>query len=229
MTIRVAIADDQVLFCSGIQMLIESQADLEFVGAAYDGEAIVELAAAVRPDVILMDIRMPKADGITATERILTTAANGGGAGSGTSAGGNPPRIIVLTTHQRDTAVLGAINAGAAGFLMKDATPEFLLASIRTVHSGKSVISPSTSIALIHDLAPARPGPANDAVISVLSAREKEVFLLAARGLSNSEIAASSFISESTVKSHISSVLAKLGLSSRLQLVALAYEHRLVL
>ena len=217
MTIRVAIADDQVLFCSGIQMLLESQDDLEFAGAAYDGDAIVVLAAAVRPDVILMDIRMPKADGITATQRILA------------SAGSEAPRIIVLTTHQRDTAVIGAISAGASGFLMKDATPEFLLASIRTVHSGKSVISPSTSIALIHDLAPSRPGPANDAVISVLSAREKEVFLLAARGLSNSEIATSSFISESTVKSHISSILAKLDLSSRLQLVALAYEHRLVL
>jgi DNA-binding NarL/FixJ family response regulator len=215
--IRVAIADDQVLFCSGIQMLIESQPDLEFVGAAYDGDAIVELAADVRPDVILMDIRMPKADGISATERILT-------AGHAT-----PPRIIVLTTHQRDTAVLGAINAGAAGFLMKDATPEFLLASIRTVHSGKSVIAPSNSLALIHDLATPRPGPANDAVIAVLSAREKEVFLLAARGLSNAEIATSAFISESTVKSHISSILAKLDVGSRLALVALAYEHRLVL
>jgi DNA-binding NarL/FixJ family response regulator len=217
MTIRVAIADDQVLFCSGIQMLLESQDDLEFAGAAYDGDAIVALAAEVRPDVILMDIRMPKADGITATQRILA------------SAGADAPRIIVLTTHQRDTAVVEAISAGASGFLMKDATPEFLLASIRTVHSGKSVISPSTAIALIHDLAPARPGPANDAVISVLSTREKEVFLLAARGLSNNEIATSAFISESTVKSHISSILAKLDLSSRLQLVALAYEHRLVL
>lgn len=213
--IRVAIADDQVLFCSGIAMLIESQSDLEFVGAAYDGDAIVDLAAAESPDIILMDIRMPKADGITATQRIV--------------AGNSAARIIVLTTHQRDAAVLNAINAGAAGFLMKDASPEFLLASIRTVHSGKSVIAPSTSVALIHELTPTSAGPANDKVISVLSAREKEVFLMAARGLSNAEIAVSSFISESTVKSHISSILAKLALNSRLQLVALAYENRLVL
>lgn len=214
--IRVAIADDQVLFCSGIQMLIESQDDLEFVGAAYDGEAIGPLAEAQQPDIILMDIRMPKVDGITATERILAAA------------GAVAPRIIVLTTHQRDTAVLHAISAGASGFLMKDATPEFLLASIRTVHDGKSVISPNGSLALIHDLSPRRPGPANDAVLADLTVRQKEVFHLAARGLSNAQIAAAAFISETTVKSHISSVLAKLGLASRLQLVALAYENRLV-
>ncbi|PXA71663.1 response regulator [Cryobacterium arcticum] len=214
--IRVAIADDQVLFCSGIQMLIESQDDLEFVGAAYDGEAIEALAHAGTPDIILMDIRMPKVDGITATERILAAG------------GARVPRVIVLTTHQRDTAVLRAISAGASGFLMKDATPEFLLASIRTVHDGKSVISPSGSLALIHDLSPERPGPANDAVLASLTVRQKEVFHLAARGLSNAEIAAASFISETTVKSHVSSVLTKLGLASRLQLVALAYENRLV-
>lgn len=214
--IRVAIADDQVLFCSGIEMLIESQEDLEFVGAAYDGEAISVLAAAEKPDVILMDIRMPKADGITATERII---AHGGP---------DSPRIIVLTTHQRDIAVLSAINAGASGFLMKDVTPEFLLASIRTVHAGKSVIAPNSSLALIHDLSPRRLGPANDAAIDALSVRQKEIFLLAARGLSNADIAASSFISEATAKSHISSILAKLDLTSRLQLVAFAYENRLV-
>jgi len=214
--IRVAIADDQVLFCSGIQMLIDSQEDLEFVGAAYDGEAIRALAAAERPDVILMDIRMPKSDGITATAQILQDA------------GATVPRVIVLTTHQRDTAVVSAIAAGASGFLMKDSTPEFLLASIRTVHEGKSVISPHGSLALLHDLSPRRPGAANEGVIAGLTVRQKEVFHLAARGLSNAEIAASAFISETTVKSHISTVLAKLGLASRLQLVALAYENRLV-
>ena len=215
--IRVAIADDQVLFCSGIEMLIASQDDLDFAGAAYDGEAIAVLAAQEKPDVILMDIRMPKADGITATEQILAAAD-----------GREPPRIIVLTTHQRDIAVLSAINAGASGFLMKDATPEFLLAAIRTVHAGKSVIAPNNSLSLIHDLSPRHLGQANDAVISVLSVRQKEVFLLAARGLSNADIGAAAFISETTVKSHISGILAKLGLSSRLQLVALAYENRLV-
>ncbi|SEO01595.1 response regulator [Cryobacterium luteum] len=214
--IRVVIADDQVLFCSGIEMLIASQDDLDFAGAAYDGEAITVLAAQKKPDVILMDIRMPKVDGITATEQILAAA------------GLESPRIIVLTTHQRDIAVLSAINAGASGFLMKDATPEFLLAAIRTVHAGKSVIAPNNSLALIHDLSPRHLGQANDAVISALSVRQKEVFLLAARGLSNADIGAAAFISETTVKSHISGILAKLGLSSRLQLVALAYENRLV-
>ncbi|MDB5280865.1 MAG: LuxR family transcriptional regulator [Ferruginibacter sp.] len=215
--VKVAIADDQVLFCSGIQMLIESQDDLQFVGAAYDGESIVALASQVQPDVILMDIRMPIRDGIEATALILANAP------------ANPPRIIVLTTHQRDTAVLSAVNAGASGFLMKDATPEFLLAAIRAVHSGKSVIAPSTASALVQDFS-AKPQvqPANAAAIAALSTREKEIFFLAAKGLSTGEIAAAAFVSESTVKSHVSSILSKLELSSRLQLVALAYSNRLV-
>ncbi|RLP71894.1 DNA-binding response regulator [Mycetocola tolaasinivorans] len=214
--IRVAIADDQVLFCSGIAMLIESQDDLEFVGAVYDGEAIVALAAEQTPDVILMDVRMPLDDGISATRKILDAQ------------GAAAPRVIVLTTHQGDSAVLRAIEAGASGFLMKDATPEFLLETIRTVSSGRQVIAPANTVALIRDLAPAGPGPANEEAIAALSAREKETFLLAARGLTNSEIAATLFISESTVKSHISSIIGKLALTSRLQIVALAYEHRLL-
>ncbi|PJJ63726.1 response regulator [Compostimonas suwonensis] len=214
--IRVAIADDQTLFCSGIRMLVESQDDLAFAGVAYDGEQIVELALREQPDVILMDIRMPKADGVTATERILAAGL------------AKPPNIIVLTTYQRDVAVLSAITAGASGFIMKDATPEFLLASIRAVHAGQSVIAPSSTVGLIRDLAPQRELPPADTSIEVLSAREKEVFLFAARGLSNAEIAATAFISETTVKSHISSILGKLGMHSRVQLVAHAYENGLI-
>ena len=216
MPIRVAIADDQRLFCSGIQMLIESQPDLEFVGAAYDGVAIVELALEARPDVILMDIRMPEANGITATESIRVQA------------GDTPPKIIILTTHERDVAVLEAIKAGASGFLLKDTNPEFLLAAIRTVYEGQSVIAPRSTVAFIKDLIPVVMMLTNHEAIGVLTAREKEIFLLAARGLTNAEIATTAFISETTVKSHISSILAKLNLTSRLQIVAFAYENGLL-
>lgn len=216
--IRVAIADDQKLFCSGLRMLIDSQDDLEYVGSAYTGREIVELAAEQTPDVILMDIRMPELDGISATEQILARAAGDA----------SVPRIIVLTTHEREVAVLKAVNAGASGFLMKDVTPEFLLAAIRTVHEGQAVIAPRSTVGVIKDLTHAGRRPANDIAIAVLSAREKEIFVLTARGLSNADIAATAFISETTVKSHISSIFAKLGLESRLQVVAFAYEHRLV-
>jgi DNA-binding NarL/FixJ family response regulator len=213
-TIRVAIADDQKLFCGGIAMLIESQDDLEFVGSACDGPGAVELAAAATPDIFLMDIRMPGLDGIAASRQIVASSPT-------------PPSIIVLTTYQRDVAVLQAINAGASGFIMKDTTPEFLLASIRTVHGGQSVLAPNNTLDLIRGLT-ARERPVVESAIEPLSAREREVFLFAARGLSNADIATTAFISETTVKSHMSSILTKLGLSSRVQLVALAYENGLI-
>ena len=212
--ITVAIADDQKLFCAGVEMLIDSQDDLKFVGAAYDGPGAVELARETAPDIFLMDIRMPGLDGIAATRQIM--------AGSGT-----PPSVIVLTTYQRDVAVLKAINAGASGFLMKDSTPEFLLASIRTVHAGQSVLAPNNTMELIRGLAGPEK-PVNEAAIESLSAREREVFLFAARGLSNADIATTAFIGETTVKSHMSSILTKLGMASRVQLVALAYENGLI-
>jgi DNA-binding NarL/FixJ family response regulator len=226
--IRVAIADDQPLFCSGIEMLIESQDDLEFAGAAYDGAAAVALAAEGHPDVMLMDIRMPVMDGIEATKRILDATDSAGVSASEESAGA--PKIIMLTTFQRDEAVVRAIHAGAEGFIMKDTTPEFVLASIRTVHGGHSVIAPRDTADLIRVHASrdaARGRPAEES-IAALSAREKEVFLLAARGLSNSDIAQTAYISEATVKSHIRSILAKLSLGSRVQLVAHAYENGLL-
>lgn len=213
--IRVAIADDQALFCSGVQMLIESQTDLEFCGAAYNGAAAVDLAVQAQPDVMLMDIRMPVLDGIQATERIM----------SAFSVGAEAPRVIVLTTFQRDEAVARAIRAGAHGFVMKDTSPEFVLAAIRTVNAGHSVIAPRDTAELFRRAADMR--PVEEAIAS-LSSREKEVFLLAARGLSNAEAGQSAFISEATVKSHMRSILAKLGLTSRVQLVAFAYENGLV-
>ncbi|MFB6609020.1 response regulator [Agromyces sp. NPDC056379] len=212
--IRVVIADDHVLFCAGIEMIVRSQPDLDFVGTAHDGDDIVTLAAELHPDVILMDIRMPKSDGITATRKVLSSSP--------------VSRVIVLTTHQRQEAVAHAIDAGAHGFLMKDARPELLLAAIRTVHEGNSVYAPSTTLALIRDLTPTAREEPDQLAIAALTAREREVYLLAARGLSNADIAESAFIGETTVKSHISSILAKLELASRLQLVAHAHSHRLV-
>ncbi len=211
-TIRVAVVDDQPLFCSGMGMLIESQPDLEFVGSADDGIAALELARALRPDVILMDVRMPRLDGIAATQRIRSELPGGG------------PKIVVLTTFERDHAVAAALRAGADGYIMKDTTPEFVLAAIRTVHAGHAVVAPRDTAALLRDgMRPARPE-----AIAALSAREKEVFLLAARGLSNAEAGQAAFISEATVKSHMRSILQKLGLTSRVQLVAFAHENGLV-
>jgi DNA-binding NarL/FixJ family response regulator len=216
--IKVAVADDQVLFCSGMQMLIESQPDLEFAGAAHDGDEAVVLAQREHPDVMLMDIRMPGLNGIDATARIVQQEASPEAA----------PKVIVLTTFQRDEAVARAILAGAHGFVMKDTTPEFVLAAIRTVHAGHSVIAPRDTADLFAVRGPAQDSRVAEEALAALSAREKEVFLLAARGLSNAEAGQAAFISEATVKSHMRSILAKLGLASRVQLVAFAYENGLM-
>ncbi|GAA1967097.1 response regulator [Agromyces allii] len=216
--IRVALVDDQALFRSGVRMLVESQPDLEVVGEAGDGAAGVALAATTRPDVVLMDVRMPQLDGIQATERILAEAER---------AGRRAPRILVLTTFDLDENAAKAIRAGASGFVLKDADPEFLLAAIRTVHQGNQVIAASATRELFAHLARGsgrRPAPTSWAE---LTPREREIFGFAARGLSNSEIAASEFLSEATVKTHVSRILAKLGLRDRVQLVVFAYEHDL--
>ncbi|MGH1549400.1 response regulator [Leifsonia poae] len=209
--IRVAVADDQPLFCAGLQMMIESQPDLEFAGAAPDGDAAIALARDARPDVMLMDIRMPRLDGIAATTAIREAADSA------------LPRIVVLTTFERDDAVAAALRAGAEGFLLKDATPDLILSAIRTVHEGTSVVAHKSTSELFRAIARRRPE-----ALAPLSVREKEVFLLAARGLGNAEIGRTAFISEATVKTHIRSILAKLKLATRVQLVAFAYENGLV-
>lgn len=215
-----ALVDDQPLFRAGIRMLIESQADMELSGEAGDGEQAVALALERNPDVMLMDLRMPVLDGVTATQRILQQAG---------SAGANSPKIIALTTFNRDQAVVEAVQAGASGYLLKSAEPEFLLAAIRTVHSGYSVIAPGSVHELFQHAARTLPSAGPDlSVLEVLSARERDVFLLAAKGLANAEMADSLFVSEATIKTHLRSVLDKLGLRTRLQLVAFAYERRLL-
>ncbi|MFC9351604.1 response regulator [Arthrobacter sp. NPDC057013] len=218
--IKVALVDDQPLFRAGIRMLIESQQDMAFSGDAADGEQAVALAAERRPDVMLMDLRMPVLDGVTATNRIISQAD---------AANTDKPKIIALTTFNRDQAVVEAVQAGASGYLLKSAEPEFLLAAIRTVHSGYSVIAPGSVHSLFEHAARQAPVAGPDlSVLDVLSARERDVFLLAAKGLTNGEMAEGLFVSEATVKTHLRSVLDKLQLRTRLQLIAFAHERRLL-
>jgi DNA-binding NarL/FixJ family response regulator len=215
--IRVALVDDQPLFRGGLRMLIDSQDDLEVVGEAGDGVEARAMVRDTKPDVVLMDIRMPNADGIQATEWIVADA------------GEKAPRVLVLTTFDLDENAAKAIRAGASGFVLKDAEPEFLLAAIRTVHAGTAVIAPAATTELFQHFGERMPQPGDpDVHLADLSAREREIFLLAARGLSNAEIAKAEFVSEATVKTHISRVLAKLGLRDRVQLVVYAFERRLV-
>ncbi len=217
-TITVGVVDDQVLFRAGLRMLVQSQDDMRFCGEAGDGEAAIALAGTERPDIILMDVRMPILDGVQATQRILDGWPEDQGA---------PPRIIALTTYNQDQAVIRAIQAGASGFLLKSAEPEFLLAAIRTVHGGQAVIAAGDTHRLFQHQQNAVRRP-NTEVLEVLSAREVEVFILAAKGLSNVEIGQNLFVSEGTVKSHIRSILAKLELRTRIQLVAFAHENQLL-
>jgi DNA-binding NarL/FixJ family response regulator len=217
--ITVALVDDQALFRTGIRMLVSSQPDLRFVGEAANGVEGIAIAASAKPDVILMDIRMPVMDGIEATESILKAADERGTA---------RPRIIVLTTFDLDEAATRAIRGGASGFLLKDTDPEFLLAAIRTVHAGTAVIAAAATRELFEHFDSGQASPAVPKEFELLTSREHDIFLLAARGLSNSEIARGEFLSEATVKTHISRILAKLGLRDRVQLVVFAFEHRLV-
>lgn len=209
--IDVVLVDDQALFRAGIRMLVASQPDLTVVGEAGDGREALDVVRATRPDVVLMDIRMPVMDGLTATAEILAQP--------------DPPRIVMLTTFDLDEAAARAIRQGASGFLLKDADPEFLLAAIRTVHAGSSVIAASATRELFEHFAEApKPVPPQ---FAALTDREREIFALAARGLSNAEIAGREFLSEATVKTHISRILAKLALRDRVQLVVFAFEHGL--
>jgi len=219
--ITVALVDDQLLVRSGFRMLINSQPDLEVVAEATNGREALASPALARADVVLMDVRMPEMDGIETTGKLLEGRASGG------------PRIIVLTTFDLDEYALSAIQAGASGFLLKDAPPEELLEAIRTVHRGDAVIAPSTTRRLLDHVAPMLRRPAQDAsgheqAVASLTAREREVFELIALGRSNPEIAAGLFLSEATVKTHVGRILAKLQARDRVQAVVIAYATGVV-
>ena len=227
MTIRVVLVDDQEMYRLGFHMLLESQDDVELVGEADDGTTAVELLAGVEADVVLMDVRMPRMDGIEATRRIV--GGSGGGRTDG-PAGGSGPRVLVLTTFDLDEYAFEAIRAGASGFLLKDTGLEELMAAIRHVHDGDAVMAPSTTRRLIERFA-ARPAPAPDvesAALDGLTSREGEVFLMLARGFPNDRIARELSIAEGTVRIHVGRILGKLGLHDRSQAVVLAYESGLI-
>ena len=227
MTIRVVLVDDQEMYRLGFRMLLESQDDVELVGEADDGTTAVELLAGVEADVVLMDVRMPRMDGIEATRRIV--GGSGGGPADG-PADGSGPRVLVLTTFDLDEYAFEAIRAGASGFLLKDTGLEELMAAIRHVHDGDAVMAPSTTRRLIERFA-ARPAPAPDvesAPLDGLTSRESEVFLMLARGFPNDRIARELSIAEGTVRIHVGRILGKLGLRDRSQAVVLAYESGLI-
>ena len=211
-TLRLLVADDQALMRAGFRMILEAQPDLRVVAEAADGVEAVELAQRHRPDVVLMDIRMPRMDGVEATRRL---------AGH---------RVLILTTFNLDEYVVEALRAGASGFLLKDAPPEELVRAVRVVAAGEALLSPAVTRTLLDRVVqrlPAAVAPL-PAVLDDLTERELEVLRLVARGLSNSEIAAHLVVGETTVKTHVSHLLDKLGLRDRVQAVVLAYELGLV-
>ncbi|HLX49329.1 MAG TPA: response regulator transcription factor [Streptosporangiaceae bacterium] len=219
MTISVLLADDQPLLRRGFRMILEAEDDLTVAAEAANGEEAVELAHRHTPDVVLMDIRMPVTNGIEATRRITTADPR--------------IRVLVLTTFDVDEYAFGALQAGASGFLLKDVRPGEVVAAIRTVASGDAVVSPRVTRRLLEEYAQVLPVPAELRAqrypkLSTLTEREREVLVAVAQGLSNTEIAASLFVSETTVKSHVGRILAKLGLRDRVQVVVLAYEAGLV-
>jgi DNA-binding NarL/FixJ family response regulator len=215
-TIRVLVADDQALVRAGIRMLIETQPDLEVAGEAADGMAAVSEATKARPDVVLMDIRMPRLDGIEAARRIIALGPRGAGV----------TKVVMLTTFDLDEYVFDALSAGATGFLLKHARPEELLSGIRAAADGHALIAPALTRRLIERYAASRPRAAPE--LDRLTEREREVLIGLVRGRSNAEIARDLFVGESTVKTHVARVFAKLGLRDRAQAVIYGYETGLV-
>jgi DNA-binding NarL/FixJ family response regulator len=211
--VRVLLVDDEALIRTGLRMILEVEPDVEVAGEAADGAEAVEMARRSRPDVVLMDIRMPRLDGLEATRRILSSP-------------GLATRVVVLTTFEEDEYVFSALRAGASGFLLKTAPADQLVEALRSAAAGDAALAPSVARRLIAEFtsrpAPARPPP------SPFTERETAVLALVARGLSNAEIATSLFVGEATVKSHVGSMLGKLGLRDRVQLVVHAYETGLV-
>lgn len=215
--IRVLLADDQEVVRLGFRMIIDGEPDLEVVGEAAHGAAAVSAAVDLRPDVVLMDVRMPLMDGIAATQAIVAHCPD--------------VRVLVITTFDLDDYVVGALRAGAAGFLLKDVEPAALIDAVHTLVRGDALVSPAVTRSLIDYAMRQRDEPAgavNPQVLGELSEREREVLTLLARGLSNAQVATALFLGETTIKSHVSNLLSKLHLRSRVQAVVLAYEAGLV-
>lgn len=218
--IRVLLVDDQPLLRMGFRLVLEDEADLTVVGEAGDGTEALRQVAALRPDVVLMDVRMPGMNGIEATERLVAAGAS--------------TRVLILTTFDLDEYAFAALRAGASGFLLKDARPAELTAAIRAVSTGDAVVSPRVTRRMLElfaeelPAADAAPGPHEDARLADLTHREREVLLAVAEGLSNAEVAGRLFLSEATVKTHVGRILAKLGVRDRVQAVVFAYESGLV-
>lgn len=216
MTIRVLLVDDQPMVRTGFRYILDSEDDIEVVGEAADGEVAIAQVHALRPDVVLMDIRMPRMDGVAATAALTAESPA-------------TPKVIILTTYDLDEYVVEALRAGASGFLLKDASADDLLSAIRVVHRGDAVVAPGVTRRLLDRFARLPVGaPTETAQVDGLTERELEVLLLMARGLSNAEIAAELVVSETTVKTHVSNVLAKLQLRDRVQAVVFAYQSGLV-
>ena len=215
--VRVLIADDQALVRKGLRMILEVEPELEVVGEAADGEQALLAARDTRPDVVLMDVRMPGMDGLEATRRLLV-------------GGEDDPHVLILTTFDLDDYVYEALRAGASGFVLKDIPPEQLVAAIHTIAKGEALLSPLITRRLIESFVQRPPAAPNRTPpgLDRLTPREADILRLVARGLSNAEIAAEAFVSEPTVKTHVARILMKLGLRDRVQVVVYAYENRLV-
>ena len=215
MTVRVVLADDQALVRRGFRLILEAEADLEVVAEAEDGQQAIDAVRRYHPAVVLMDIQMPGLDGLEATRQILADAAN-------------QTRVLILTTFERDEYVFQALQLGASGFLLKTAPPEDLVTAVRVVARGEALLSPSVTRRVIQELARQQRHVRRSPELDRLTQRELEVLRLVAEGLSNAEIAAKLYLSEATVKTHTSNILAKLGLRDRVQAVIFAYKQNII-
>ncbi|HEY8045495.1 MAG TPA: response regulator transcription factor [Streptosporangiaceae bacterium] len=218
--VTVVVADDQALVRAGLATLLDSQPGLAVVGQAGDGQEAVRLAREARPDVVLMDVRMPLLDGLAATRRIAAEQA--------ASQAARPVRVVILTTYDLDEYVYEALRAGACGFLLKHAPPEELLLGVRAAADGGALLSPAVTKRLLAEFAARRPAVPAPAALAGLTSREREVLELVVRGRSNAEIATQLVVTQSTVKTHVGHILDKLGLRDRVHAVVFGYEHGLV-